>query len=152
MRRRLFLDWFTKGIVGAVVAPKTIFDMSVQPVNASDVSWPPVTGGPVTFIASRDMRVPLQLRPGGLYGGGVGGGKTAQLIHKSLAEYETWLVKQHIPELFHRDDAFFKSLEEAAKKDPNYRPPQKQLSLFDGVNTVPLIEGDEDDEGWGEDE
>jgi hypothetical protein len=51
VRRRLFLDWFTKGIVGAVVAPKTIFDLgSVHPVNASDVSWPPVTGGPVTFI------------------------------------------------------------------------------------------------------
>lgn len=137
MERRLFLKWISAGSVGLMV-PK-YFDMHVPPG--------------VTVISSRDMRIPLELRPrglggpgfGALYGGAAGGGKTMANVlpvplpfrpdQATLRELE--LVRQKVKEIFKSEDTLY---EHIGKDKTSLRPIQR--SLFDGEKTVPIIHPD----------
>lgn len=140
MRRRLFLEWFTKGVVGAAVVGPKVFDMHVEDpmIYANRLAH-------VTVISSRDMRIPLQLRPGGNFGmfnpdgGGLG-------IGRVIAEREFDLVGRALPKLFERDDAFFRALEKL-NPEPK-RPVQKSLFDIKTNTTIPLID---DEPNWDED-
>lgn len=82
MERRLFLTTLFKGVVASTVA----YSLPIVGQEFSEV------------VTSRDMRVPLDLRPGGY------------LVASDILAIELARMRPRIASLFDYDDTFFKTI------------------------------------------